>query len=74
MDSVRIDKKQKGFLTGIKIRPLNIIIMVLGGLLGFAFYYYTKCCTDDMTIHISPYVSVFYGLIFGALISYRSRR
>lgn len=73
MDSVRIDKK-KWLRTGIRIRPLNIIITILGGLLGYLFYYYTKCCTDDITIQVSPFISVFYGLIFGGLISYRSRR
>lgn len=74
MDSVKIDKKNLIVRFTRKVRPLTVIIMLLGGLFGYLFFYYTKCCADDMALHINPFISVFYGLLFGALISYKGRK
>lgn len=72
MDIVKIDKKSPIERVFRKIKLLNVITMILGGLLGYLFFYYTHCCTDDMVIKINPYVSVMYGTLAGGLISYRS--
>jgi hypothetical protein len=42
---------------------------MLGGVLGFLFYYYTSCCSDEMLLHLNPYITVLYGMVIGALIS-----
>ena len=73
MDIVKIDKKSPIERVFRKIKLLNVITMILGGLLGYLFFYYTHCCADDMAIKINPYVSVMYGILAGGLISYRSR-
>ncbi len=72
MDIVKIDKKSLIERVFRKIKLLHVITMILGGLLGYLFFYYTNCCAEDMIIKINPFVSILYGIIAGGLISYRS--
>lgn len=74
MDSVKINKKS--FFTRIakRVTPITILAMILGAMLGQLFYHYTNCCAGDMTIHVNQYISIFYGLLFGASISYKSSK
>jgi hypothetical protein len=73
MDIVKIDKKSLFERIFRKIKLLHVIIIILGGVLGYLFYYYTNCCADEMIIKINPFISVVYGLIAGGLISYKGR-
>jgi hypothetical protein len=69
MDIININNT--GFVKRIvkKITYVKIFSVILGGVLGFLFYYFTSCCSDEMLLNLNPYFTVLYGMIIGALIS-----
>jgi len=52
-------------------RRLKLILGVaLGGLAGFAYYYFIGCQSGGCPITSSPYISTGYGAVFGALMAW----
>jgi hypothetical protein len=52
-------------------RALPIII---GGLAGYAYYYFIGCASGSCPISSSPYISTAYGAILGFVFSIPSKR
>jgi hypothetical protein len=52
-------------------RPVNILAILFGGVLGYIFYYSTSCCSDEMALSLNPLYTVIYGGMTGMLISIR---
>jgi ACR3 family arsenite efflux pump ArsB len=52
-------------------RPVNIIAIIIGGILGYVFYFSTSCCSDEMALSLNPLYTVIYGGMTGMLISIR---
>ena len=73
MDIIKIDSTSNIIKVFKKIGYVKILSVILGGVLGFLFYYYTSCCDDEMILHLNPYITVLYGMIIGALISAKRR-
>ena len=46
-----------------------IVGVVLGGLIGFAMYRFVGCSTGACPLTSNPWISTFYGMIMGALVS-----
>jgi hypothetical protein len=46
-----------------------VIGVVLGGLAGFATYYFIGCKSETCPITANPWMSTLFGMIFGALLS-----
>ena len=47
---------------------LIIAAMVIGGVLGYAYYYFVGCLNGTCMIKSNPYLMTMYGVIFGGLI------
>jgi len=52
----------------------NIVIkrflpVLLGGILGFAYYYYIGCNSGGCPITSNPYVSTLYGAVLGLILA-----
>jgi hypothetical protein len=41
---------------------------VLGGVAGYAYYYYIGCVSGTCAITSNPYISTGYGMLMGALL------
>ena len=39
--------------------------VVIGGLLGYAYYYFIGCSSGSCPITSNPYASIFYGSVIG---------
>lgn len=46
----------------------TITAVLLGGLLGFAYYRYVGCASGACPLTSNPYVSTIYGALIGALL------
>lgn len=56
-------------------RFLKIFLFVfLGGMAGFAYYYFIGCQTGTCPITRDPYISTSYGMLVGLLISFDSKK
>ena len=56
-------------------RVLKIFLFVfLGGMAGFAYYYFIGCQTGTCPITRDPYISTSYGMLVGLLISFDSKK
>jgi len=44
--------------------------IIIGAVLGFAYYYYVGCSTGHCPITANPYASTIYGAIIGAAMSW----
>lgn len=52
-----------------KIFTLRLLIgLVIGGVLGFAYYYFIGCNSGGCAITSHPYRMTAYGMLFGALL------
>ncbi|MBD3223898.1 MAG: hypothetical protein GF313_04165 [Caldithrix sp.] len=47
---------------------------VLGGIAGFAYYYFIGCATNSCPITSNPYITVGYGLGAGLLLGWDTRK
>jgi len=65
----RIDINKSFYKTFKKIKFIQLFTIIGCGVLGFLFYYFTSCCSDDMPLNLNPYITVLYGVITGVLIS-----
>lgn len=52
----------------IKKYKLGLIGIVLGGILGYAYYYFIGCNTGTCSITSKPINSSVYGMVMGYLI------
>jgi len=52
----------------------RVLPILVGALLGFAYYYYIGCVSGTCPITSSPYVSTIYGGLLGGLLSFPSKR
>ena len=52
----------------------RVLPVVVGGILGFAYYYYIGCVSGTCAITSNPYISTIYGGVIGLLISFPSTR
>jgi hypothetical protein len=50
------------------------LFIFLGGLGGFAYYYFIGCQTGSCPITSSPYVSTSYGMLIGLVVSFDSKK
>ena len=53
---------------------LRIGVIILGGILGFAYYYFIGCRTGTCPITSSPWISTFYGGLIGLIIAWPSKK
>jgi len=52
-----------------KFFTLRLFIgLIIGGILGFAYYYFIGCNTGGCAITSNPYRITGYGMLFGALL------
>jgi hypothetical protein len=73
MDSFKIINGRQGTKFIKFIKSVNLISAVIGGSLGYLFYFSTSCCSDEMIISLNPYLTVIYGFVTGALISVKRK-
>jgi len=57
----------------------NIVIkrflpVLLGGILGFAYYYYIGCNSGGCPITSNPYVSTLYGAVLGLILAIPTKK
>jgi len=52
----------------------RVLPVVVGALLGYAYYYYIGCVSGTCAITSNPYISTIYGSVIGLLISFPSKR
>ena len=45
-----------------------LLALVVGGALGFAYYYFIGCNSGGCSITSNPYRMTAYGMLFGALL------
>ena len=45
----------------------KIIGVVIGGIVGFSYYYFVGCASGTCPISSNPYISVVYGGVLGYL-------
>lgn len=55
-----------------KIILRRILPVVIGGLLGYSYYYFIGCA-NGCSIQSNPYASTIYGAATGAILSFPSR-
>ncbi len=71
MNMVHFNKDKKLNWFKRLTRPVNIIAIIIGGVLGYIFYFSTSCCSDEMALSLNPLYTVIYGGMTGMLISIR---
>ena len=52
----------------IKKNILKIIGSLIGGVGGFAYYYFVGCASGTCPITSNPYISILYGALLGYLL------
>jgi hypothetical protein len=55
-----------------KILLRRVLPIVIGGLLGYAYYYFIGC-NNGCAIQSNPYASTIYGAAIGGILSFPSR-
>ena len=50
------------------------LYLIIGGIAGFAFYYFIGCNSGSCAITSNPYISTTYGMIMGLLLSIDSKK
>lgn len=52
----------------------RVLPIVVGAILGYAYYYYIGCVSGSCPITSNPYISTFYGAALGGLLSFPSKK
>ncbi len=52
----------------------RVLPVVVGGALGFAYYYFIGCYNGTCAITSSPYVSTLYGALMGLIFAFPSKK
>ena len=52
----------------------KVLPVVVGALLGFAYYFFIGCNSGTCAITSNPYISTIYGGVIGLLLSFPSKR
>jgi len=55
-----------------KILLRRVLPIVMGGILGYAYYYFIGC-NNGCAIQSNPYASTIYGAAIGGILSFPSR-
>jgi uncharacterized membrane protein YjjB (DUF3815 family) len=50
----------------------RVLLIVIGGLLGYAYYYFVGC-NNGCPIQSNPYVSTIYSAAIGGILSFPTR-
>jgi hypothetical protein len=50
------------------------LFLLIGGIGGFAYYYFIGCNTGTCPITGNPYISTSYGMLMGLIISFDSKK
>jgi hypothetical protein len=53
---------------------LKLGIVVIGALLGYAYYYYVGCKSGVCPITSNPWISTGYGAVFGLLLVWGNKK
>jgi len=51
-----------------------ILGIVLGGIAGFAYYYFVGCTSGSCPITSKPFNTILYGMLVGAVLFYKERK
>ena len=55
-----------------KLLNIKVILgIIIGGGLGYAYYYFIGCNSGTCAIQSNPYITTFYGSIFGFFLTIR---
>ena len=57
-----------------KIMIKRVLPIFLGGILGFAYYYFIGCNSGSCAITSSPYISTMYGAFLGFIFAIPSKK
>jgi LytS/YehU family sensor histidine kinase len=52
----------------------RVLPVVIGGLLGYAYYYFIGCYSGTCPISSNPYISTIYGGILGGVFAMPSKK
>jgi hypothetical protein len=68
--------KKKNNMTGLLTKKWIKVVsfLLLGGLGGFAYYYFIGCNSGTCAITSNPYISTTYGMMMGLLLSIDSKK
>lgn len=58
----------------MKIGYKQIVPVILGAFLGYAYYYFIGCNSGGCPITSSPYVSTIYGAVVGLVFAIPSKK
>ncbi len=58
----------------VKIWAKRIIPVVIGGIAGYAYYYYIGCLSGTCPISSNPWISTTYGAVMGYFIAPRRKK
>ncbi|MFA6467801.1 MAG: DUF6132 family protein [Bacteroidota bacterium] len=56
------------FINRLTVWQKRGIASVLGGIAGYAYYYYIGCMSGTCAITSNPYISTGYGMLIGLLL------
>ena len=56
------------FLKQLTVWQKRGVASVIGGIAGFAYYYYIGCMSGTCAITSNPYISTGYGMLIAALL------
>ncbi len=57
-----------------KLSLKAVLFIILGGMAGFAYYYFIGCTGNACPITGNPYISTGYGMAAGLLIGWESKK